>query len=108
MDYRNAIKWNQYDPTKWFIATAQLLGLASHLKKFPDNEIKKGIYTMQLQKLAQAGEVIEWPTDSNHLPVVSWDDFVDESKNRALIAVHGFIHDVSSFISQRRAFVVPR
>ncbi|KAG7529417.1 hypothetical protein FFLO_05689 [Filobasidium floriforme] len=98
MDYRNAIKWNQYDPTKWFIATAQLLGLASHLKKFPDNEIKKGIYTMQLQKLAQAGEVIEWPTDSNHLPVVSWDDFVDESKNRALIAVHGFIHDVSSFM----------
>jgi stearoyl-CoA desaturase (delta-9 desaturase) len=98
MDYRNAIKWHQYDPTKWFIATMQAVGLASHLKKFPDNEIKKGIYTMQLQKLAQAGEVIEWPTDSNHLPVVSWDDFVDESKNRALIAVHGFIHDVSSFM----------
>jgi stearoyl-CoA desaturase (delta-9 desaturase) len=74
MDYRNAIKWHQYDPTKWFIATMQAVGLASHLKKFPDNEIKKGIYTMQLQKLAKAGEVIEWPTDSNHLPVVSWDD----------------------------------
>ena len=32
MDYRNAIKWYQYDPTKWFIALCGMLGLASHLK----------------------------------------------------------------------------
>jgi stearoyl-CoA desaturase (delta-9 desaturase) len=32
MDYRNAIKWYQYDPTKWFIWACQQLGLASHLK----------------------------------------------------------------------------
>lgn len=24
MDYRNAIKWYQFDPTKWFIATSTL------------------------------------------------------------------------------------
>jgi stearoyl-CoA desaturase (delta-9 desaturase) len=32
MDYRNAIKWYQYDPTKWFIWVCQQFGLASHLK----------------------------------------------------------------------------
>ena len=32
MDYRNAIRWYQYDPTKWFIWVCQQLGLASHLK----------------------------------------------------------------------------
>jgi stearoyl-CoA desaturase (delta-9 desaturase) len=32
MDYRNAIKWYQYDPTKWFIWVCHQLGLASHLK----------------------------------------------------------------------------
>ena len=32
MDYRNAIKWYQYDPTKWFIWACQQIGLASHLK----------------------------------------------------------------------------
>ena len=32
MDYRNAIKWYQYDPTKWFIWTMEKLGLASQLK----------------------------------------------------------------------------
>ena len=32
MDYCNAIKWYQYDPTKWFIWVCKKLGLASHLK----------------------------------------------------------------------------
>jgi hypothetical protein len=32
MDYRNAIKSYQYDPTKWVIWTLSKLGLASHLK----------------------------------------------------------------------------
>ena len=27
MDYRNAVKWYQYDPTKWFIRVMQQLGL---------------------------------------------------------------------------------
>ena len=31
-DYRNAIKWYQYDPTKWLIETFYLFGLASDLK----------------------------------------------------------------------------
>lgn len=31
-DFRNAIRWYQYDPTKWFIGLCSWLGLASHLK----------------------------------------------------------------------------
>src|ERR1700760_3872071 len=73
MDYRNAIKWYQYDPTKWFIITMQWLGLASHLKAFPENEVKKGQLTMELKKLKAKSDSIEWPMDSNDLPVVPWD-----------------------------------
>jgi len=98
MDFRNAIKWYQYDPTKWFIFTMNKLGLASHLQKFPDNEIKKGQYTMKLQMLAQQTDKIQWPKSSNDLPVISWEDFQAEAKERSLVAIHGFIHDVSSFI----------
>lgn len=97
MDFRNAIKWFQYDPTKWFIWIVSCLGLASHLKRFPDNEIKKGQYTMKLQQLQQEAEVLKWPKSSNDLPVISWDDFQAEAKERSLIAIHGFIHDCSSF-----------
>ena len=97
MDFRNAIKWFQYDPTKWFIWTMSQLGLASHLKMFPDNEIKKGQYTMKLLELQEQSEQLEWPKSSNELPVISWDDFTAEAKDRSLIVIHGFIHDVSSF-----------
>jgi len=97
MDFRNAIKWFQYDPTKWFISTMSTFGLASHLKRFPDNEIKKGQYTMKLQELQAQGEGLKWPKSSNELPVISWDDFQAEAKERSLVAIHGFIHDCSSF-----------
>ena len=97
MDFRNAIKWFQYDPTKWFIWSMSSLGLASHLKRFPDNEIKKGQYTMKLQQIHEQGEHLQWPKSSNDLPVISWDDFSAEAKDRSLIAIHGFIHDCSSF-----------
>lgn len=73
MDYRNAIKWYQYDPTKWFILTMQWLGLATQLKAFPENEVQKGQLTMELKKLKAKSDKIEWPMDSNDLPVISWD-----------------------------------
>ncbi|KZV81110.1 delta 9-fatty acid desaturase [Exidia glandulosa HHB12029] len=99
-DYRNAIKWFQYDPTKWFIKACQLVGLASQLKKFPDNEIKKGQLTMELKKMREIQDKIVWPSSSNDLPVVSWESFQEQARHRPLIVVAGFIHDVSSFVDE--------
>jgi len=73
MDYRNAIKWYQYDPTKWLITFMSFFGLASHLKVFPENEIKKGQLTMELKRLNQKSVDLNWPTSSDHLPVISWE-----------------------------------
>ncbi|KAJ7665235.1 hypothetical protein DFH06DRAFT_1186833 [Mycena polygramma] len=100
MDYRNAIKGYQYDPTKWFIWCCQKLGLASHLKAFPDNEVRKGQLTMQLKRLRETQESLAWPSDSNDLPVISWDSYLEQSAKRPLILVSGFIHDVASFIDE--------
>jgi len=100
MDYRNAIRWYQYDPTKWFIWVCQQLGLASHLKVFPDNEVRQGQLTMQLKKLRRTQETLTWPMDSNDLPVVYWDSYQKEAETRPLIAVAGFIHDVSNFMDE--------
>ncbi|KAF8218935.1 hypothetical protein L208DRAFT_1383159, partial [Tricholoma matsutake] len=63
MDYRNAIKWYQ-----WFILVCQQVGLASHLKVFPDNEVRKGQLAMQLKKLRETQETLEWPSNSDDLP----------------------------------------
>ncbi len=49
-DYRNAIKWWQFDPTKWLIKLLHWCGLAYNLKKIPDDKIAKAIIEQQLVK----------------------------------------------------------
>ncbi|KAJ7339982.1 hypothetical protein DFH08DRAFT_783495 [Mycena albidolilacea] len=100
MDYRNAIRWYQYDPTKWFIWCTKQLGFASHLKTFPDNEVRKGQLTMQLKRLRETQESLVWPSDNNDLPVISWDSYIEQCATRPLVVISGFIHDVASFIEE--------
>ena len=52
---------------------------------------------MKLLALQKQEQTLKWPKSSNELPVISWDDFQAEAKERSLIAIHGFIHDCSSF-----------
>ncbi|KAI1785600.1 hypothetical protein LXA43DRAFT_123040 [Ganoderma leucocontextum] len=73
MDYRNTTKWYQFDPTKWFIAACGRLSLASHLRVFPANEIRKGELAMQLKKLKKVQEEIRWLVQVDDLPIVGWD-----------------------------------
>jgi len=70
---RNAFRWYQWDPTKWFIATCHWLGLASHLRVFPSNEIEKGALTMKLRALKGIQDSLKWPVSSDELPIVTWE-----------------------------------
>ncbi|OAA56661.1 Delta-9 acyl-CoA desaturase, heme/steroid binding domain-containing [Niveomyces insectorum RCEF 264] len=99
-DYRNAIMWWQYDPTKWSIWIWKQLGLAYDLKQFRQNEIDKGRIQQQQKKLDQKRATLDWGIPLEQLPVVDWDDFVAQTKEegKALIAVAGVIHDVTDFI----------
>ena len=100
-DYRNALKWFQYDPTKHIITFFKAIGLASNLKEFPQNEIEKGRYTMARKMLDQFGQSITWPKGNVELPVISFDEYQELAKKedgRALILIAGFIHDVSNFV----------
>ncbi|KAH9974014.1 delta9-fatty acid desaturase [Lactifluus volemus] len=99
-DFRNAIRWYQYDPTKWFITACSWFGLASHLKTFSDNEVKKGQLTMQLKRLRETQDELIWPQGSVDLPVISWQSFQEQSQKRPLVLVAGYIHDVSAFIEE--------
>ncbi|WKE65949.1 fatty acid desaturase [Gallaecimonas kandeliae] len=49
-DYRNGIRWFDYDPTKWLIKGASLLGLAQGLRKTPEELIVKARLTRQLEE----------------------------------------------------------
>lgn len=77
---------------------------------------------MKLKALTKMSEDIRWPTSSNDLPVLTWDEcklpvparflscpnltFValfavqEACKTRELVVISGFIHDVSTFIDE--------
>ncbi len=100
-DYRNALLWFQYDPTKWIIWIFSKVGLASNLKKFSENEIRKGRYTMMRKSLDKYGETIVWPIDSTQLPIISFDEYqelANKDADRDLVLIAGFVHDVRNFI----------
>ena len=40
-DYRNGIRWWHWDPTKWLIFTSSLAGLASDLRRIPQETINR-------------------------------------------------------------------
>ncbi len=54
-DYRNAIRWYQWDPSKWMIAVLSKLGLAWGLKKTNEENIR------QARLVALTGAKIETP-----------------------------------------------
>jgi stearoyl-CoA desaturase (delta-9 desaturase) len=52
-DYRNGVRWWQWDPTKWMIAGLQVFGLTRRLKRTPVFQIQRALLAMQFKR-AQA------------------------------------------------------
>jgi stearoyl-CoA desaturase (Delta-9 desaturase) len=52
-DYRNGVRWWQWDPTKWLIAGLERVGLAQRLKRTPVFQIQRALLAMQFTR-AQA------------------------------------------------------
>ncbi|KAG4304712.1 hypothetical protein PORY_001765 [Pneumocystis oryctolagi] len=98
MDYRNAIRWYQYDPTKWLIILFKILGIAYDLKEFPSNEVQKGILQQKQKKLDQWRKKLNWGTPLDQLPVIEFEEYQEQAKTRPLILIAGVVHDVSDFI----------
>ncbi len=48
-DYRNGIRWWQFDPTKWLIRGLSFVGLTRNLRRCPEERIEKARLAMQLQ-----------------------------------------------------------
>ncbi|CEJ88180.1 Putative Acyl-CoA desaturase 1 [[Torrubiella] hemipterigena] len=101
-DFRNAIDWYQYDPTKWAIIAWSWVGLAYDLKQFRSNEIEKGRIQQLQKKIDKKRSTLDWGTPIEQLPVISWDDFVETAKTdgKALVAIAGVIHNVADFIKE--------
>lgn len=55
LDYRNGIRWYQWDPTKWTIYSLKLMGLASELRRISAAEILKARLQVEASYLKGKG-----------------------------------------------------
>ena len=49
-DYRNGVRWWQFDPTKWILASLQYVGLTRRLKRTPQFQIQRALLAMQFTR----------------------------------------------------------
>lgn len=49
-DYRNGVRWWQWDPTKWFIALTSYFGLSKDLKRVSNFKIQRAKVQMQFKR----------------------------------------------------------
>jgi stearoyl-CoA desaturase (delta-9 desaturase) len=52
-DYRNGVRWWQWDPTKWFIRSMSYIGLARNLKSVPWFRIQRAMLDTQFRRAQQ-------------------------------------------------------
>ncbi|CAG8455985.1 13530_t:CDS:10 [Dentiscutata erythropus] len=97
-DYRNAIRFYQYDPTKWLIKTLSYFGIVHHLKTFPENEIKKGQIIMCQKKLDYEKKTIDWGKPLDQLPIYTYEEYEKNAKSNNWICIEGIIHDITDFM----------
>ena len=57
-DYRNGIRWYQFDPTKWLIRGLSYVGLTYNLRRVPEERIEKARAAMQLQRASEQVSVL--------------------------------------------------
>lgn len=100
-DYRNALRWYQYDPTKVFIYLSYLAGLSYDLKKFSQNAIQQALLQQKQKQLDKKKSNLQWGPRLTDLPQWSKDEFLQQiKKNEGLVIIGGIVHDVSGYVTE--------
>jgi len=100
-DYRNAIKFWQYDPTKWVIRTLAFFGLTYNLHQFPDNEVRKGCLQMKQKHLEEEKAELDWGREFDELPTYTWEEIKarQETTGELWMVIGGAVHDVTKWVN---------
>ncbi|KAI9144116.1 hypothetical protein BKA69DRAFT_1058369 [Paraphysoderma sedebokerense] len=95
-DYRNAIEYYQYDPTKWVIKFFSYFGVTYDLKTFPSNEIQKGVLHMKEKVITEQKKALNWGRPLEDLPRWTRDECKSSSwslKNNHALMIINFLDD---------------
>ena len=99
-DYRNGIRWYQYDPTKWTIMLLYYLGLAYDLRFIEDEEVDKARLQVKKARLSEMRNRLAYGQDMNsNLPVLSARDLqIRSDAGKPWIVIDGRVYDVTEFL----------
>ncbi|MEK6805200.1 MAG: fatty acid desaturase [Pseudomonadota bacterium] len=73
-DYRNGIRWWQFDPTKWLIAASEKLGLARDLKRVPEFKIQRAMLDRQFERAHEDLAAVQAP---HHPRLAEWQKLLE-------------------------------
>jgi len=99
-DYRNAVRWWQYDPTKWLIWLWAKFGLAYGLRRFPENEIKKGRVLMREKQVLEDKAGLDWGRSVEELARFTFAEFQRLCKEQGKLwtVIADVVYDFSGFV----------
>jgi stearoyl-CoA desaturase (delta-9 desaturase) len=98
-DYRNGVRWWQYDPTKWLIKALSWVGQTYELQYFPRNEILKGKLQMAQKSLDNKKRELNWGPDPQSLPLYTMEEVGEQCKlGESWVVLNGFVVDVKEFM----------
>lgn len=113
-DYRNGTKWYHWDPSKWFIRAAEMVGLAKDLVRVPNDVIRRNIYNVkyknhqkEVARLRQKLDEIERKTlDSTVATSVwTWEEFQARvSAGAKLLVIGNYILDLKKVVPSGRGY----
>lgn len=95
-DYRNGVRWWQWDPTKWLIRGLASFGLAHKLKRTPDFQIQKAALLVQFSKAQEALE----RAASRSAPA-----YIEDLKARLSSEYDRFTATVNAWVKTKEAWV---
>lgn len=98
-DYRNGVHWSAYDPTKWFIAALEWLGLASDLTRTPSDQIKLSKIQMIQRQMEREKKSIFTGKPINELPYYTREEVAElcSKKGEKMVIEGDMVYDVSEF-----------
>ena len=86
-DYRNGIRWFDYDPTKWFIWAGSQVGLVTGMKQVGERMIDKCRVKVLQRRIGD-----EWGVKSvSEIPEMSMQQFKAEATAGKLTMIDGYV-----------------
>jgi stearoyl-CoA desaturase (delta-9 desaturase) len=103
-DYRNGVRWWQWDPTKWLIAGLQLIGLTKRLKRTPPFQIQRALLAMQFTRARE--KLAKLPTAAGHSHIEQLRQRIAHEYETFLAALSEWARVKEQWIEEKKRVVV--